>query len=187
MQTERIAVVRAIPAQGHKRRWCGLERWVADPAKRPQQEMVQHNDGTITPKFDDAGNPAWAKHSLPWPDTEIKVRIVDEPAPFDPEKNGGVPLEISPSTLTALEGDPRIAVRVIGGEGGDPAEVVRAKAKAAEAEKTVEQLQRELAEERERMKRFQLEASKQAQELGAQKAAAEAELTALRAQAGRKK
>jgi hypothetical protein len=185
--SNRVAVVRAIPAQGHKRRWCGLERWVPDPKRRPQQELEQHGDGTITPKFDEAGNPVWAKHALPWPDTDIKVLIVDEPAPFDPEKNGGVPVEISPATLVMLEQDPRIAVKVIGGEGGDPAEVVRAKAQAAEAEKTVEQLKRELAEERERMKRYQLETSKQAQETGAKLTAAESELAALRSQVSRKK
>jgi hypothetical protein len=184
--SERVAVVRAIPVQGHKRRWCGLEQWTPDPKRRPQQEMDQHPDGTITPRFAN-GKPVWAKHALPWPDTEIKVRIVDDPAPFDPEANGGAPVEISPSTLAMLEQDPRIAVKVIGGEGGDPAEVVRAKAAASEAEKTVEQLKRELAEERERMKRYQAETSKQAQEAGAKLAAAQAELASFHAQATRKK
>lgn len=137
-----VAVVRAIPHPPHKRRWCGLERWVADPAKRPQQEMEELPQGGFKPKFDERGKPIYAKHALPWPEDEVKVEIVDDPAPFDPLANGGYPVQISPRTLEALKGDPRIAVQVLNGEGGDPSEVVMAKATAAKIEEQLLDAQR---------------------------------------------
>jgi hypothetical protein len=157
----RIAVVRAIPQPGHKRRWCGLELWVEDRAKRPHPEE---------------------KHGLPWPDTEVKVRVVDKPAPFDPNANGGAPIEISPATLVMLEKDDRIAVRVLDGDGGDPAETIRAKAANAKLEEEIAELRRQLAEESERAKALQTSSQQQAEELGAKLAASEAELATVRAQ-----
>jgi hypothetical protein len=158
----RIAEVRAIPMPGHKRRWCGMEKWVEDRAARPNPSEL---------------------HGLPWPETPVKVRIVDEPPPFDPNANGGVPVAISPKTLTMLERDSRIAVRVLGGgEGGDPAEVVRLKATLAEAEKSHDELRRELASLSERYGILHSTAQKQAEETGAKLAAVEQELAAARAQ-----
>src|SRR5690242_17901077 len=113
MSDQRVAVVRAIPMPGHKRRWCGLERWVPDPKARSQQEMEELPQGGFKAKFDTAGKPIWAKHALPWPDTDIKVLVVDNPAPFDPLANGGAPVEISPATFAMLEKDPRISVRML--------------------------------------------------------------------------
>lgn len=130
----RIAVVRAIPMPGHKRRWCGLERWVDDKERRPQQEMEELPQGGFKPKFNDQGKPIYAKHALPWPDTEIKVFVADAPAPFDPNANGGAPVEISPSTLSELRRDPRISVQMMDDEGSDPAETLEVKAQAAKLE-----------------------------------------------------
>lgn len=140
-----IAVVRAIPMPGHKRRWCGLERWVEDKDKRPQQEMEELPQGGFKPKFDDKGKPIYAKHALPWPETEIKVYVVDAPAPFDPNANGGAPVEISPATLADLRQDPRIAVQMLDGEGGDPAEALEAKGHAAKLEEKLADAQRMIA------------------------------------------
>lgn len=142
---KQVAVVRAIPMPGHKRRWCGLERWVPDPEKRPQQDMEELPTGGFKPKFDEKGKPIYAKHALPWPDTEIKVFVVDNPAPFDPNANGGVPVEISPSTLSELRRDVRISVQVMDGEGGDPAETLEIKAKAAKLEDKLTEAQRQIS------------------------------------------
>lgn len=162
MQTaSRIASVRAIPQPGHKYRWCGLELWAKDLEKRPHPEE---------------------KHGLPWPATEVKVFVVDEPKPFDPKANGGVPIEISPATFAMLERDDRIAVRMSDGSAGDSAEIVRTKVMAANLELQLQEVQAQLAEERERTKHLQLAASEQAQELGAKLAATESELHATRAQ-----
>lgn len=119
-----VASVRAIPQPGHKRRWCGLEKWVEDRTKRPNPDQ---------------------KHGLPWPDTEIKVYVVDDPAPFNPDMNGGVPLEISPSTLDALLHDDRIAVRILSGN-ETIADVNEAKAAKAEVESQLLDLAREKAD-----------------------------------------
>jgi hypothetical protein len=168
MQTHtRIAVVRAIPNPGHKRRWCGLEKWVADKKVRPNPDE---------------------KHGLPWPDTEIKVAIVDEPKPFDPSANGGVPVEISPATLTMLEKDERIAVRVLGGaEGGDPAEAVHLKAELAALTAALEKAQRELADHVERSKASHAVSQRQIEETAAKLAAVEHELATARAQLSARK
>lgn len=142
---KQVAVVRAIPMPGHKRRWCGLERWIPNPEKRPQQEMEELPTGGFKPKFDEKGKPIYAKHALPWPDTEIKVFVVDNPAPFDPDANGGAPVEVSPVTLAMLRQDARISVQVLDGEGGDPAEAIEAKAKAAKLEERLDEAQRHIA------------------------------------------
>lgn len=118
-----VAAVRAIPQPGHKRRWCGLEKWVEDRANRPHPEQ---------------------KHGLPWPDTEVKVYVVDEPEPFNPDANGGVPVEISPLTLEALLRDERMAVRIISGN-ETIADVNEAKAAKAEVESQLLDLAREKA------------------------------------------
>lgn len=157
----RIAVVRAIPQPGHKRRWCGLEHWVKDIAHRPHPEE---------------------KHGLPWPDTEVKVRVVDEPRPFDPNANGGAPVEISPATFAMLELDDRIAVRMIDGSAGDSTEVVRAKAHAASLEEQLLELRAQLAEESERNKQLHSISQAQTEELGAKLASTESDLATARAQ-----
>lgn len=144
-QYERIAVVRAIPHPPHKRRWCGLEHWVADPVHRPQQEMEELPTGGFKPLFNPDGTPRYAKHALPWPEFEVKVGIVDDPKPFDPQANGGVPVEISPRTLEALKRDHRIAVTVLGGPGGDASEAVRDKARAAELDEQLATANRHIA------------------------------------------
>lgn len=141
----RIALVRAIPFPPHKRRWCGLERWVPDPKRRPQQEMEELPQGGLKPKFDSAGKPIYAKHALPWPEEEIKVEVVDEPALFDPEANGGYPVQISPRTLQMLREDSRIAVRVLGEDGGDAEEVIAAKAQAADLDEKLQEANRLIA------------------------------------------
>lgn len=142
---DRVAVVRAIPHPPHKRRWCGLERWVPDPEKRPQQEMEELPTGGFKPKFDDDGRPIYAKHALPWPETEVKVGVVDEPELFDPNANGGVPVEISPATFAMLQKDHRISAYLLDGSGGDPAEVVRAKAEAAQLDEKLASANRHIA------------------------------------------
>lgn len=147
-----VAVVRAIPNPGHKRRWCGAERWIADPKRRPQQEMITKPEGGFAPKFDERGRPVWAKHALPWPDSEIKVYVVDDPAPFDPEANGGVPVEISPSTLAMLRKDPRINVQVLNAEGEDPRDGLAAKGALAEAQEKLREAERKIAAYHEREK-----------------------------------
>lgn len=142
---KRCATVRAIPMPGHKRRWCGLERWVEDKEKRPQQEMEELPGGGFKPKYDAAGKPIFAKHALPWPDTEIKVFVVDNPAPYDPNANGGAPVEISPSTLAMLRRDARISVQMLDGEGGDPAETLVIKARAVDLEDKLGRAERQIA------------------------------------------
>jgi hypothetical protein len=169
MQTqsnERIAVVRAIPQPGHKHRWCGLERWIEDKKARPHPEQ---------------------KHGLPWPASELKVRVVDEPAPYDPNANGGAPVEISPSTFDMLKRDERIAVRMLEGEGGDPDEVVMLKAQVVELDKKLTEAQRALAGEQERFRTLHLTSQRQVEEQGAKLAAIEHELAAARAQLGSRK
>lgn len=164
----RLAVVRAIPMTGHKRRWCGLERWIEDRSARPNPKE---------------------KHGLPWPDFDVKVVIVDEPTPFDPNANGGVPVEISPGTLAALEKDHRIAVRVLNGDGGDPAEVIRVKAKASELEDKLTEARKESAAIAEQLKSLKSVSEQQVADQAARLAVLEQELAAARAQlgAGRKK
>lgn len=162
----RIAVVRAIPHPPHRNRWCGLEKWVEDRKVRANPDE---------------------KHGLPWPATEIKVAIVEEPAPFDPNANGGAPVEISPATLVMLERDERIAVRVLGGEGGDPADVVRAKAEASKLERELVEARKALSDHSERSRVAQEAHSKQAAEQGAKLAALESELATLRAQLSSRK
>ncbi len=150
MEKRIVAVVRAIPHMPHKRRWCGLERWVPDPANRSQQEMEELPTGGFKPKFDEQGKPIYAKHALPWPDTEVKVYVVDKPAPYDPNANGGAPVEISPASLRMLEQDERIAVRLLG-EGVDASDVAHAKARIAEVENEVTALARAKSELAERL------------------------------------
>lgn len=128
-QQEIVVEVRAMPAPGHKRRWCGLERW-ADSAKRP--------------------GPKEQRHALPWPASPVKVYVKDDPKPFDPDQEGGVPTEISPRTLEALQRDPRIAVRTISGF-VEVDEVLGAKAAALEAQQKIVELQREAAAVSERL------------------------------------
>lgn len=187
MQTEkkydRIAVIRAIPMQGHKRRWAGLERWIPDAKNRPQQEMEELPQGGFKPVFKD-GKPVYAKHALPWPDFEVKVGIVDEPCLFDPEANGGVPLEISPSSVELIRQDQRIAIQVVNGEGGDATADVEAKARMADLEKEVQDLRRRAASEHERIDaRVKAESAKQAKQM----ADKDAEIAELRAKLAEKK
>ena len=189
MQKQIVAVVRAIPHMPHKRRWCGLERWVPDPANRSQQEMDELPTGGFRPKFDAAGKPIYAKHALPWPDTEIKVLVVDEPAPYDPNANGGAPVEISPATLRALEQDERIAVRVLG-EGVDATDVAHAKARIIEAENEAAAVAREKANLAERLAsetRNRTAAENLAKAASEKSAALELELAELRAKLDKRK
>lgn len=146
-----VAVVRGIPHPPYKNRWCGLERWVPDPEKRPQQEMEELPQGGFKPKFDEQGQPIWAKHALPWPDDETKVYVVDDPPLFDPKANGGRPTHISPSTLAMLKKDRRISVQVLNGDGGDPAEAVTTKAALAKSDERIAQLERLVASQQEQI------------------------------------
>jgi hypothetical protein len=145
--------------------------------------MVELPEGGLRPVFDEHGKPIWAKHGLPWPDHEIKVFVVDQPALFDPEKNGGVPQEISPTTLVMLEADPRIAVKVIGDGGNDVAdELVHAKALIAELEEKLKSAQRDLADTAERESAKRVASANLAEEQGKQIAALANELAQARAQ-----
>jgi len=166
MNQEQIAVVRAIPMPGFKRRWCGLERWVENKAKRPNPEE---------------------KHGLPWPDHEIKVRVVDNPAPFDPDKNGGVPVEISPATFAMLERDDRISAKLLGVGEGDPAENVRVKAQVAKLEEELANARRESSELIERLKLSESASQKMLEAAGAKLASVEAQLEHVRSQMGARK
>lgn len=150
----RMAKVRALPMPGHKRRWCGAERWVPNIEKRPEVEIEQGADGSTRPKLDSAGKPIYVKHALPWPDFEIKVRIVDNPQPFNPDHNGGVPVEISPTTFAMLQKDERIMAQIIGADGIDAAAVVQSKAEAAKLEEQLTDARRENAELAEQLKSF---------------------------------
>jgi hypothetical protein len=175
-QKPRIAVIRAIPMPGHHRRWGGMERWVDDTDKSVKGRRP-------------------GKHGLPWPDTEVKVAIVDEPTPFDPNMNGGVPTEISPRSLKMLMDDPRISVQMLGdASGGDPAEIVRAKAALSEQEEALQKMRRELAEAHERAKAEHQKyeyvlagTEKRAIDASAKLTEAEAEIESLRAQLADKK
>ncbi|MGH8323451.1 MAG: hypothetical protein ACRETD_06585, partial [Steroidobacteraceae bacterium] len=89
--------------------------------------------------------PIYAKHALPWPADEVKVEVVDDPEPFNPEANGGRPTQISPRTVEMLRQDHRIAVHVIGADGGDPAEAIQDKARAAKLEEKLSEAQRHIA------------------------------------------
>jgi hypothetical protein len=181
---ERVAVVRAIPMPGHKRRWCGLERWVPDPERRPQQELEAQPGGvSFMPKFDEQGKPIYVKHSLPWPDTEVKVLVVDKPQPFDPEANGGVPQEISPATFAMLKADPRISVHMLGGTEGDSEQAALAKAEAAKLEQELAGARRAISETVERLSAATdriAEQDAQAQRQGEKIAQLEKELEAAR-------
>lgn len=187
---QRIAVVRATPYPPHKRRWCGLEQWVSDPERRSQQDMDELPAGGFRPKFDGKGKPLYAKHALPWPDTEIRVVIVDHPKPFDPNANGGAPVEISPATLSMLESDPKIAVRVLSGPGGDPAEVIHAKAQASKLEVDLQDARREMAAISESEKTYRASSEELVTEVTAKNAkiaALEQELAAARASIAKKR
>jgi hypothetical protein len=144
-QKPTIVLVRAVPYPPHKRRWCGLERWVVDKEKRPQQEMEELPAGGFKPKFDEKGRPIYAKHALPWPAEEIKVEIVDNPAPFDPNANGGYPTQISAATFVMLQQDERIMARLAGSGSGDSDESLKAKAQTVVAEEKLQSAQREIA------------------------------------------
>jgi hypothetical protein len=174
-QNPRIAVVKAFPMPGHVRRWGGEELWVEDT--REEIPLRRHS----------------GRHALPWPATEIKVEIVDKPDPFDPNMNGGVPRQISPSSLRMLEEDPRISVHVLG-EGGDPAEQVRMAAALAAHEQKIVEARRQLAEvaesaeaDRQRFAMILGETEKRAAESGSKVTALEAENAALKAQLAEKK
>jgi len=165
MQTAQIAMVRAIPEPGHKRRWCGLEKWVEDKKARPNPEE---------------------KHGLPWPDTEIKVVVTAKPAPYDPAANGGAPVEISPETFRMLERDPRIAARMLGVGGDDPADSVRLKAELAKVEQDLVEARKEASDAAE-AKLYRVTAQQQIEEAGKKIAALENELAQARAQLAKKK
>ncbi len=123
------AEIRGIPHTPYKYRWSGEERWVADPrGERPANGPD--------------GEPA--RFGLPWPARPVRVLIVDNPEPFDPERNGGVPTEISPATLKMLKADRRIAVQELNAA-GQPSDVSAAIAHAAKLEADLIVARRELA------------------------------------------
>lgn len=139
-----IAVIRAFPAPPHKHRYGGLEQWVPDEKMRPDQEMEVQPDGTFKPVFKD-GAKVYRKHALPWPATDIKCYIVDHPKPYDPNANGGYAVEISPASLAMMRKDPRLNVRIEGGEGGDAPAAIEAKARATAAEDELSAVRRQMA------------------------------------------
>lgn len=159
----RTAYVRAIPMTGYSRRWCGSEKWVEDKVARPNTTE---------------------KHGLPWPDAEVRVSIVDEPKPFDPNVNGGVPIEISPTTLQMLERDPRMAVRVLSGDGGDPAEIIHVKASVTKLEGDLAEARREASGLIEQLKSLKAVSDQQITDQASKIALLEHELASARAQLG---
>jgi hypothetical protein len=105
----------------------------------------------LRPKFDDKGKPIYAKHALPWPAFDVKVAIVDQPAPFDPNANGGVPVEISPATFRMLQDDERILARLHSDESISTEEALAAKAAKADLEKQLQDAQRLVSSLQEQM------------------------------------
>jgi hypothetical protein len=138
--------------------------------------------------------------ALPWPDAEVRVKVVADPKPEEvktwagpggssywvkdskgilrPRVEGGLPTEVTEKQLADIMADKRITVRVLDGNGGDAQEVIEAKVKAAGLEERLKAAESELAAAAERYALSQATAARAADAAAAKIRELEAALVA---------